>query len=43
MFEKVKKFYDKGLYSKSQVAAFVAKGALTAEDYKAITGESYEP
>lgn len=42
MFEKVKHFYDLGLYTKAQVAAFVRKGKLTAEEYKAITGEAYE-
>lgn len=41
MFDKVKKFYDLGLYSKEQVAAFVAKGKLTAAQYEAITGEPY--
>ena len=41
MFEKVKKFYDLGLYSKEQVAAFVAKGKLTAAQYAEITGEAY--
>lgn len=41
MFEKIKRFYDKGLYTKTQVADFVRKGVLTAEQYKAITGEVY--
>lgn len=41
MFEKIKKFYDMGLYSKEQVAAFVAKGKITPEQYKEITGEDY--
>lgn len=42
MFEKVKKFYNMGLYSKAQVAQFVAKGKLTPEQYEEITGEKYE-
>lgn len=42
MFEKVKKFYDMGLYSKAQVAQFVRKGKLTAEEYETITGEKYD-
>ena len=42
MFEKVKRFYDLGLYTKAQVAAFVAKGKLTAEQYALITGDEYE-
>ncbi len=41
MFEKVKKFYDMGLYSKEQVKMFVVKGKLTAEEYEQITGEAY--
>ncbi len=41
MFEKVKKFYDEGIYKKSHVAAFVAKGKLTPEQYKLITGEDH--
>lgn len=42
MFEKVKKYYDRGFYTKAQVADFVAKGKLTAAQYKEITGEDYE-
>lgn len=41
MFETVKRFYDMGLYSKEQVAAFFEKGKLTAEEYEKITGEKY--
>lgn len=41
MFEIVKRYYDLGLYSKTVVAAFVAKGKLTAEQYREITGEDY--
>lgn len=41
MFEKVKHFYDLGLYSKEQVRQFVIKGKLTPEEYELITGESY--
>lgn len=41
MYEKVKRFYDMGLYSKAAVAAFVVKGRLTKEQYKEITGEVY--
>lgn len=40
MFERVKRFYDLGLYSAAQVAQFVAKGKLTAAEYAAITGET---
>ena len=41
MYEKVKKYYDRGFYTKEQVADFVKKGKLTAEQYEEITGEPY--
>lgn len=41
MFEKVKRFYDLGLYTKAQVARFVVKNVLTEEQYEAITGEAF--
>lgn len=42
MFEKVRKFYNLGIYKDEQVAAFVEKGKLTAEQYEKITGEPYK-
>lgn len=39
MYEKVKRFYDFGLYSPQQVAQFVQRGKLTQEDYVSITHE----
>lgn len=39
MFERVKNFYDLGLYTKAQVAMFVQKGKLTPAEYQEITGE----
>lgn len=41
MFKVVKRYFDKGIYSKEDVAKFVSAGKLTAEEYKEITGESY--
>ena len=41
MFEKIKKFYDMGLWSKEQVRNAVDKGVITPEEYKEITGEEY--
>lgn len=38
MFEKIKRFYNLGLYSKIQVHKFVEKGIIDEEEYKAITG-----
>lgn len=36
MFEKIKKFYDLGLYTKAQVHKFVEKGCITEEQYLLI-------
>lgn len=41
MFAKIKRFYQLGLYTKTQVAQFVEKGIITEEQYKQITGEDY--
>lgn len=40
MFEKIKRFYNEGLYSKEQVHKFVEKGIITEEQYKEIVGET---
>lgn len=42
LFDKVKKYYDLGLYTKAHVANFVKKGAITSEEYELITGEAYQ-
>lgn len=41
-FEKVKSYYDKGLWTTEMVANAVVKGWITAEEYEEITGEPYE-
>lgn len=41
MFEKIKTFYQKKLYTKEQVRKFAEKGVITAEEYEEITGEKY--
>ena len=41
-FEKVKKYYDSGLWNKTMVRNAVVKGWITAEEYTIITGEMYE-
>ena len=41
-FQTVKNYYDSGLYTKEQVAVFVAKGKITPEQYQTIIGEIYE-
>ena len=42
MAAKIKRFYMLGLYTNEMVAKFVEKGAITADEYKEITGEDYE-
>lgn len=42
MFKIVKRYYDKGYYSKEDVATFVRVGKITAEQYEQITGEVYD-
>lgn len=41
MFDRIKGFYDKRLWTKSQVHDAVEKGVLTAAQYEEITGEPY--
>lgn len=38
MFDKIKKFYNLGLYTKEQVHKFVEKGVITEEQYIEIVG-----
>lgn len=39
MFEKIKRFYDLGLYTAEQVYKFFEKGVITEEEYKSIIEE----
>ncbi len=41
-YERIKRFYDRGLWSKDAVVLAVEKGKITAEQYEEITGEEYE-
>lgn len=41
MFKIVKRYYDKGIYSKDDVKTFVKASKLTADEYKDITGDDY--
>lgn len=41
MFKIVKRYYDKGIYTKENVATFVRAGKITSEQYEQITGEVY--
>lgn len=38
MFEKIKKFYDLGLYTKIHVKMFYTKGKITKAEYLQIVG-----
>lgn len=37
----VKRYYDKGIYSKDDVKVFVRAGKITEAEYEEITGEVY--
>jgi uncharacterized XkdX family phage protein len=40
-FNKVKDYYDRGLWYKNRVANAVLKGWITADEYEEIVGEAY--
>lgn len=40
-YERIKYFYDAGLWSLPMVKKAVLKGVITKEQYKDITGEDY--
>lgn len=42
MYKIVKRYYDKGIYTKENVAVFVKAGKITTEQYEEITGEAYK-
>ncbi|MBQ6983061.1 MAG: XkdX family protein [Synergistaceae bacterium] len=39
MFEKIKKYYEQGLWDEQRVREAVAKNVITAEQFKEITGK----
>ena len=39
MFEKIKKYYELGVWSEQRVREAVAKNIITPEEFKAITGK----
>ena len=41
-YKAIKRYYDIGIYSKADVAVFVVKGRITADQYKQITGEDFQ-
>ena len=40
-FEKIKKYYQDGLWTKAMVRNAVVKGKITADEFYQITGEVY--
>ena len=41
MYEKIKSYYDTGLWSEERVRNMVIKGIITEEEFYEITGEFY--
>lgn len=41
MFEKIKQWYELGLWSEQRVRDAVAKGVIDGQQFKAITGKDY--
>ena len=39
MFEKIKKYYETGVWSEQRIREAVAKNVITAEQFKEITGK----
>ena len=42
MYEKIKEYYNTGLWSKERVRNMVIKGVITEEEYASIVGKEYE-
>ena len=42
MYEKIKKWYEQGLWSKAMVKNAVDKGIITPEEYETIIGKESE-
>ena len=42
MYDIVKYYYNKGIYTDANVATFVKAGKITAEQYEQIIGQPYE-
>ena len=42
MYEKIKKYYDTGLWNEERVRNMVIKGIITEEEYASIVGKEYE-
>ena len=42
MYEKIKRYYDTGLWSEVRVRNMVIKEIITEEEYASIVGKEYE-
>lgn len=42
MIEKIRDYYNKGLYEKRHMKVYCQKGVITPEQYEEITGEAYQ-
>lgn len=42
MIERIRAYYNKGLYEKHHMDTFCQKGVITATQYEEITGEAYQ-
>ena len=42
MYEKIKEYYNTGLWSEVRVRNMVVKGIITEEEYKVIIGKEYK-
>ena len=42
IYDKIKLYYDSGLWSEVRVRNMVIKGIITEEEYKAIIGKEYK-
>lgn len=42
MYEKIKEYYNTGLWSEERVRNMVIKGIITEEEYASIVGKEYE-
>ena len=42
MYNKIKSYYDSGLWSEVRVRNMVVKGVITEEEYASIVGKEYE-
>lgn len=41
IYKIVKRYYDRGIYTKENVAVFVRANKITTTEYEQITGEAY--